>query len=258
MKLETRIHECLAEGRPAFGVFAMLCSPSSIELQVRNCRLDWLAVDLQHSSLSPGDSAHLLRALQSADPAVTAFARLPGQEKFWIEQSLDTGYMGLIVPQVESADQARALVMASYYPPRGERSYAGSVRATLYDDYFANFNDRLVLLPQIESKAGLENCEAIIQEPGISGALLGPGDLSMSCGWPMSDQWSHPPFRDAVKRVADACNEAGKIAATLMGGAGPIRQAREAGYQVIGIGGDSVFIRTDMARQLKELIDSAP
>ena len=256
MKLETRIHECLAEGRPAFGAFATLSSPSAIELLVGYCRLDWMGIDLQHSSLSPFDSAHLLRALQSADPAVTAFARLPGQEKFWIEQSLDTGYMGLIVPQVESADQARALVKASYYPPRGERSYAGSVRASLYDDYFANFNDRLVLLPQIESKAGLENCEAIIQEPGISGALLGPGDLSMSCGWPMTNQWSHPPFRDAVKRVAAVCTEAGKIPATLMGGEDQIRQAREAGYQMLGIGGDSVFIRTDMARQIKELIES--
>jgi 4-hydroxy-2-oxoheptanedioate aldolase len=94
--------------------------------------------------------------------------------------------------------------------------------------------------------AGLENCEAIINEPGIHGVLLGPGDLSFSHGWPMSDMWSRAPFREAVTRVADACTAAGKVAATLMGG-DDAKRALDAGYRMVGLAADAVAIRSAMA-----------
>lgn len=256
MQLETRLHHCLAADRPAFGSTAMLTSAEAVELIARHANLDWMMFEMQHLALDVLQVVHRLRALQAADPTITPFARLPSGDHVWIEQTLDAGFTGLIIPQVESAEQARAIASAGHYPPTGSRSWAGSVRAlTIYDNYQAGIDEHLILLPQIESVAGLENCEAIINEPGIHGVLLGPGDLSLSHGWPMNDMWSRTPFCEAVKRVADACTAAGKIAATLMTG-DDAKRAIDAGYRMIGVSGDAVVIRSSMATNINSEIAS--
>ena len=245
MRLTTRLHRCLAEGRTAVGVFASLNSPAAVELLANGTELDFLAVDQQHSNASGSDSGHMLRALQAADPEVTALARIPDHGKYWIEQSLDAGCVGIIVPITESAQQAAALVQKAYYPPIGARSAAGSIRASLYDDYLGRINEHLMLLPQIESADGLAKVEEIVAVEGVSGVLLGPGDLSLSCGWPADTLWSHAPYLAAVERTVAACRAHGKVSAILTGGDG-IYRARDMGFAMIGITGDAVHIRTEM------------
>ena len=255
MQLETRLHRCLATNRPAFGSTAMLSSAEAIELIARHADLDWMMFEMQHLALDVLQVVHRLRALQAADATVTPIARLPSQDHFWIEQTLDAGFTGLIIPQVESAEQARAIAATAHYPPTGSRSWAGSVRArVVYDNYDDTFDEHLILLPQIESVAGLENCEAIINEPGIHGVLLGPGDLSISHGWPMNDMWLRAPFREAVTRVGDACAAAGKVAATLMSG-DDAKRAIDAGYRMLGIAADAVTIRSTMASSFNSEIE---
>jgi len=251
MKLTTRLHECLAEGRVAVGTFAALNSPEAVELLANGTELDFMGTDLQHGGISGRDSAHLIRALQAADPRVTPLVRLPNHEKYWIEQSLDAGYVGLIAPITESADQAEALVQRAYFPPVGARSMAGSIRASLYEDYFDTINDRLLLLPQVESAPGLAHVDEIVGVEGVSGVLLGPGDLSLSCGWAGEDLWSHPPFLEAAERVAAACRSRDRHAAILTGGNG-IYAARDMGYNIIGIGSDAVHVRIGMTEDVRD------
>ena len=251
MKLETRVHKRLAAGQTVFGGWFVLNSPFAVEIVANGSDLDYLCVDAQHAAVDFTDSIHMLRAMQAAAPDITPFIRLPTQDKHWIEQSLDAGYVGLIVPLVESAQEAEALVSAAFYPPKGARSQAGTIRSWLYDDYFSSINDRLILLPQIESKTGLEHCEEIVNVPGVSGVLLGPGDLSLSCGWAGKDLWSHQPFLDAVSRVVEACRKADKIPATLTVGLEGARRVREAGFDHIGFAHDGVNLRIDMAPSVK-------
>jgi 2-dehydro-3-deoxyglucarate aldolase/4-hydroxy-2-oxoheptanedioate aldolase len=214
--------------------------------------LDFFATDLQHAPVDAQDSASILRAVQAVNADITPMVRLPDHSVYRIQQSLDIGYMGMIVPLVESASQAEALVRAAYYPPRGDRSFAGSIRAYLYGMEPGVANDRTILLPQIESAKGLENAEEIIAVDGVTGILLGPEDLSLSCGWRGLDLWSHPPFLEAVERVVSLCRQYGKVSSILTAAS---EEARNAGFQVIGFGGDIAMVRLDLVALVNERLN---
>ena len=245
----TRLHQCLAESRLGVGMFFGLNAPALAELIVHGTDLDFFVTELQHAPVSAADSTHVLRAVQAADPTVTPMVRLPDHSTYWIQQSLDAGYAGLIAPLVESAAHAEALVQAAYFPPVGGRSSAGSIRASMYGMEPDAANDRMILLPQIESRRGLERAEEIVAVEGVTGVLLGPEDLSLSCGWRGEDLWSFPPFLDAVGGVLDCCRAHGKVAAILTAG---FNQAREAGFDIVGFAGDQALARLDLAAIINE------
>lgn len=252
MNLTTRVHTCLAEGRPAFGGWCMLNSPQATELLAGMVDFDFVGIDRQHAPIGVADACHHIRAMQAASPQTTPFLRIPTHDKYGIEQALDAGYTGLIVPLVESADQARALARAAYYPPKGARSLAGTTRGCLYENYAEQINDHVILLPQTESREGLEHCEEIVNVPGVSGLLIGPGDLSLSCGWSGKDSWNHKPFTDAVSRVVSACKEAGKVSAIIICGLEAASNALDAGINLIAFASDGIDLRVTtlpLARQ---------
>lgn len=246
MKFASRLHERLAAGSVALGTTTIVNSPAMLELFADRADIDFVVTDIQHGAVDAGYSVHLLRALQAANPQITPLARVPDHHRYWIAQSLDAGYQGLIVPLTESAEQAEKLVRRTYYPPMGARSKAGSIRAVMYEEYFDTINDRLLLLPQIESAQGLEHVEEIVAVDGVSGVLLGPCDLSLDIGWRQDTLWDQEPFLAAAQRVATACNDRGKIAAVLVGGKGPLI-ARDMGYRIIGFTGDGAGTRTTYA-----------
>ncbi len=243
MQSLTRTQQCLRDSKVATGIFMCANSPSLAELVVRGVDVDFVAVELQHAAVSAEDSVHLLRAMEAVDPTKTPFVRLPNHDVYWIQQSLDAGYEGLIVPLCESAEQAEALVQAAYFPPRGARSMAGSIRASLRGLDPVSTDERTILLPQIESRKGLEQTERILDVDGVTGVLLGPEDLSLSCAWKRGNPWSHEPFLDAVARVVGACHERNKAAAILTGGH---VEARRAGFDIIGFGSDIAYARVNM------------
>ena len=243
MEFVTRLHRCLESGKQAGGMFFGLNCPAAAELIVNGTELDFMAVELQHAPVSAADSVHVLRAVQAADPLVTPLVRLPSHDVYWIQQSLDAGYAGLIAPLVESADQARQLVKAAYFPPKGDRSIAMSVRMSLYGQKLDTFNERMVLLPQIESAKGLEHVEEIVAVEGVTGVFLGPADLSLSYGWDSQGLWSQKPFLDAAQRVLAACRKQNKPAAVLTG---EMVRARELGFDIIGFAAELALVRVDM------------
>lgn len=234
-------------------MFMALNSPAVAELIAAGADLDFLATDLQHAAVSAGESAAILRAMQAVNPDATPMVRLPDHSVYWIQQSLDIGYMGLVVPLVESAEQATALVRATYFPPEGDRSFAASVRRHLHGDEPGRANERTILLPQIESAEGLKNAEEIIATKGVSGVLFGPEDLSLSCGWRGQDLWSYQPFLEAAKHVVELCRKHNKIPSILTGA---FEEARDTGFQVIGLGGDIAMVRVDLVALINERVDS--
>ncbi|MAE65720.1 MAG: hypothetical protein CMJ18_15735 [Phycisphaeraceae bacterium] len=249
MHHETRLHRCIATGTTAAGFFTGLSSPSLVDLLARGTTLDFLAVELQHAPIDPAMCGNLLRAMQAADPDVTPMVRLPDHSVYWIQQSLDAGYTGLIAPLTESADQARQLVRAAYFPPVGARSFAGSVRTSMYGIKPDQANESTILLPQIESARGLEHVDEILAVDGVSGVLFGPEDLSLDCGWHGIDFWTHPPFLAAIERVLSACRTHNKLATILTGA--PLA-ARDAGFSIIGFGGDQAYIRNQLVANCNE------
>src|SRR5262249_50998090 len=143
--------------------------------------------------------------------------RVPATDYHFIAHALDVGAMGLVIPLVGTAEQARFAVECASYPPRGRR---GCAFALTHDDYrggdltakMRHANDNVLLIAQIETAEGLANVEAIAAVDGIDALWIGQFDLTTSLGIP--GQFDHPQFLDATRRIVAACHEHGK-AATL-------------------------------------------
>jgi 4-hydroxy-2-oxoheptanedioate aldolase len=142
--------------------------------------------------------------------------RVPWNDPGIIGRVLDAGALGVIIPMIETVDDARRAVEACLYPPAGRRSF-GPIRVGLRDGtgYFDGANERVAVIPMIETRAALEAVDAIVGLPGVDAAFVGPYDLSVALGLPPGDNDGKPAFDAAMAKVAAAARRAGKAAAVL-------------------------------------------
>jgi len=172
---------------------------------------DWLAVDMEHSSLGIRDALEIVRIIDLC--GVTPLVRLSVNDSTLIKRVLDGGAQGVIVPLVNTIGDAERAVSACRYPPVGQRG-VGLARAQLFgegfDEYFADNNDKVVVIVQIEHKDAVENIADILNVDGVDGLIIGPYDLSASLGIP--GQFDHPRLKESLDRVLSAAQKAGKPA----------------------------------------------
>jgi 4-hydroxy-2-oxoheptanedioate aldolase len=240
----------MLRGEPALGYSAKLGSPVAAEF-LSNCGVDFVMIDGQHGSWG-ADS--LIQGLQAvcAGPAMP-FARVAYNSFTLIGQLLDAGALGVIVPMVDTLEQARAVAKACRYPPVAERSF-GFGRALAYgDDYTDCINDELFVAVQIESALAVKNAEAILAVPGIDGCMIGPQDLALSLGF-------HPreiPKRDeharALERVVQACRNTGKIPGIDVGAPDTAAQRVQQGFRFVPMGSDVRFLNGATIAGLKQV-----
>jgi 4-hydroxy-2-oxoheptanedioate aldolase len=152
------------------GLWLTFLSPFGLEV-AGECGADWIGIDVQHGDLDVPDVAPLARV-----SPVPVLVRLASHDGAQLARALDAGVDGVIVPAVESAGQAEDLVRAAYFPPQGRRSQ-GLARVTLLGP-----RDQPLLLPQIETRAGLDHLDDILGVDGVDGTFLGPYDLALSLG----------------------------------------------------------------------------
>ena len=164
--------EMRAGAAPRRGLWLTFLSPFGLEL-AGGCGAEWIGIDIQHGDLDIGDVAPLARV-----SPVPVLVRLASHDEAQLARVLDAGVDGVIVPAVESAAQAEALVRAAYFPPRGRRS-AGLARVSLLGR-----RDQPLLLPMVETRAGLDHLDDILGVDGVDGIFLGPYDLALSLGQP--------------------------------------------------------------------------
>ncbi|CAN5475671.1 4-hydroxy-2-oxoheptanedioate aldolase [soil metagenome] len=230
--------------RVQLGLFLGLASPFSAEICATS-GADWLLIDGEHG---PNDLQTIAAQLQAiaAHPPTHAIARVPygfGDEgTSLIKQYLDLGVQTIMVPMVETAEQAGALVRAMRYPPEGVRGASVS-RASLWRqsvDYAREANDNVCLLVQIESLEGIRNLESIAVTEGVDGVFIGPGDLAADMGYAGNSgaPQVREVVRDAIKRVI-AC---GKAAGTMSMNEVFAREYLDAGVTFISVGFDASLL----------------
>jgi 4-hydroxy-2-oxoheptanedioate aldolase len=190
----------LRDGRRQIGLWQVLASPITAEI-CAGAGFDWLLFDGEHG---PNDIPSLLAQLQAvAAYPVHPIARLPSGETWLIKQYLDIGFQTLLIPFVESAEQAAELVRAVRYPPEGVRGVAaGIVRASRWGripDYLDRASEEVCMLVQIETAAGLANLDAIANVEGVDGVFIGPADLAASLGYR-----GRPGSAEMVERIEAA------------------------------------------------------
>lgn len=178
MHLKTR----LRDRKRTLAVWLELASPAAAEVLV-HAGFTHLIIDNEHSPASLETTAHMLRAIEAAGGE--AILRVPANDPTYLKRVLELGACNILIPMVESASAARLALDACRYPPRGRRGFASEIRAARYGteaDYPNRAHERLCLIVQIESRAGVDNAEAIAAVDGIDCLFVGPYDLSGSYG----------------------------------------------------------------------------
>lgn len=204
---------------------------------------DWLLIDGEHA---PNTVPAILAQLQAVAPYDSApVVRTVNHDPSLIKQLLDIGAQTLMVPMVESADQAAALVRAMRYPPHGMRGVGGGlVRATRWDgveDYLAHAHEELCLIVQVESPRGIENVEAIAATEGVDAVFVGPADLSVGMGHPGNP--GHPDVQASIAHAINAVQAVGKPVGILAPVEADARRYQSMGCQFIAVGIDISLLR---------------
>lgn len=233
--------KALAERRPQIGLWQGLASAYSAEI-CAGAGFDWLLIDGEHA---PNDLNSVLQQAQAiaAYPGTHAVARIPmghghvGQ--MLIKQYLDLGIQTLLVPLVDTPEQAREIVRCMRYPPQGVRGMGGAraSRWGRYPNYPTEANGQVCLLVQAETQQAMDNLDAIAAVEGVDGVFIGPADLSASMGH--VGNAAHPEVQAAIEDGIDRINRAGKAAGILTPAEPQARRYLELGALFVAVGLDN-------------------
>ena len=201
-------------GQPKMGSFMNTGSPIAVELAAQ-AGLDWMTLDLEHGM---GSWDRVLQQLIAvAGHSTFPVIRLPFIRQEYFKKAFDMGAMGVMVPYLETAEQAAEVVQFTRYPPRGIRGVATSNRGAQFGGRFTEWLERsheaTLVIVQIESREALDNLDRIAATEGVDVLFVGPLDLSVSLGVPQ--QWDHPDFLAAKAAVVAAAKKHGKAAGIL-------------------------------------------
>lgn len=229
--------EKIRSDAPCFGTWLSSGSPTVTELAAR-CGFDWLLFDMEHGCLSEADLLANLRAAGGRD--VVLVVRVPTHESGLIGRALDWGADAIMVPHVESAEEARDLVAAMCYPPRGRRGYSRSVRAFSYGLREPGAHPMPSLFVQIESVEGVANVEEIASVDGVDVLFVGPADLGLS----LSHHSSAPCYEDALSKVVHAARSHGICSGILLRKHNDVGPRLKEGFTKIAVDSDLSILRS--------------
>ena len=172
------VKQKLQRGEPSFGTWLSLGDLYATRVLAR-LGFDWLTLDIEHSAIDWSRATTIFAAV--ADAGCVPLARVPEGSHHYIKRVLDAGAWGIVVPMVDTVEQARTAIAAAKYPPVGNRSVGGGMHSMNFGatagDYYAGANDEILVVLQTESPQGVENAEAIYSLPGCDAIFIGPNDL---------------------------------------------------------------------------------
>lgn len=253
---KNRFKQGLRDGRWQVGLFLGLCNPVSAEI-LAGAGFDWLLIDAEHA---PNDAASVLAQLQAmAAYPVPVGVRPNSHDPNLIKQYLDVGAQTILVPMVDDAAQAEALVRAVRYPPVGIRGVAASiVRASRWSgikDYVAHADAETCLVVQVETRRGLENLDQIAAVEGVDAIFIGPADLAASLGH-LGDS-GHPEVRIAIEEALRRIAASGKSAGIFVTDPALAEKYRQLGTRFVAIGGDTSLLRNAALKLAAAFRDNA-
>lgn len=252
------LKERLVRGYSGVGCWLNLYSPLGAEI-VAQAGYHCVLIDMEHGPGSVLDALQLMQAVKGEN--CTPLVRVPVNEPVVIKRVLDAGAQGLLIPAVNSRDEAEAAVAACHYPPDGVRGVAPTVvRASRYgaewQDYAARANDEILIMCQVESAAAVEAVGEIVETVGLDMIFIGPFDLSASLGY--LGEPDHPEVRSCIDEVESAAKAAGK----LLGGIPTTERSAEAllaaGYDLVMADADFALLRDGARSSVERLKQSLP
>ena len=242
------LKEAWAEGRTAFGLWMTV--PGSVGAEIfAGAGVDYVCVDQQHGVIDYDSMVPMFQAIRGGGAA--PITRVLSNDPFLIMKALDAGAWAVIVPLVNSAEDAARAVSACRYPPRGMRSF-GPVRAAnvIGSRDPEELGGEVVCLVMVETREALGRVEEIAATPGLDGIYIGPSDLALSLGLPPTLEVAEDEHAEAVRRISEACHERG-IAAGIHCPSGEwARRHAEAGFDLVTVATDAPLLRGAALREL--------
>lgn len=239
----------LMQGEAVIGIGLGLGSPLAGEL-LSLAGFDFILVDNQHGAWDDNSSMAAFRSI-CYGPA-TPMIRVQKNDYYVIGRALDRGALGIIVPMVNTADEARQAARAVRFPPQGERSIGPFGTAFLGEDYVSRINDEVYLAVQIETAQAAANAEEILSVEGVDGCWCGPGDMGLSMGLRPGSPEEQPELEAALMGVLEACHKTGKVPG-LACVPGNARYWLDKGFRFVTIGGEGSLLRSAAQQVLASL-----
>lgn len=200
----------------------------------------WLTVDLEHSPIDWSEASMLFGAI--ADAGCVPLARVPRGDHDHIKRVLDAGAFGIVVPMVDTVEQARDAIAAAKYPPQGTRSVGGTLHALNFaassGDYYKHANDEILVVLQTESPRGVENAEEIYSLPGVDAIFVGPNDLTAQMRGPDGIDPSPEELEAMLQRVLATGKKVGTPVGLHLQSVESVQQRIAEGWQFIALGSD--------------------
>ncbi len=245
--------ERIAAGQTLLGAGIFCPSPEMIDWCA--CGMDWIWLEAQHTHADWMTLTHCVRSGHALN--VPTLVRTWTHDLGTIERLLDTGAEGIIIPLVDTAEQAERIVSHCFYPPVGTRSF-GSLQTERIEPDTDEWNKRIVTMVQIETPEAVENAEAIAQVPGVDVLNIGVRDLALRQNIPWQVDSEYATLSDQIKRVVAAGKKAGKAACVLAQTPTSLAHAIKEGYQLIcaGMDADHLYDAYQGMRKALEKIES--
>jgi len=242
--------EKLNGGKVSIGTLITLNSPEVAEI-FSSCGFDWLFIDMEHGTISISSAQHIIQSMLNECSAVV---RIPENSSVWIKKALDIGSDGIIIPLVNTEEDARCAVNSAKYPPLGSRS-VGIARAQGYGmnfiEYIKSANNSVALIIQIEHIKAVENLDAILSVDGIDGVLIGPYDLSGSMN--KLGEITDDDVQATIKKIKEACQKHSVPYGIFVMNADEARKKVDEGYNFIAVGIDTIFLGSSAKESLEKI-----
>ena len=252
---KNEVRQSIKEGKPTVGSWINLSSPIIAET-LAHAGFDWLVVDAEHSCIDMEAIQQCFVAISTTD--TVPMVRVPWNDHVMIKRVLDAGAYGVVIPMVNSREEAQRAVDACRFPPEGKRS-SGYGRADLYagKDYKAKANEEILVVVQIEHIDAVEHIDEIFSVEGIDAYFIGPGDLALSMGIPIvfGDN-PDPDFQKAISKIVEAGKKHNIPGGFHVASAEDVNKKIADGYKFIALGTDSFFMtktaRVELGKVVKE------
>jgi 4-hydroxy-2-oxoheptanedioate aldolase len=248
-----RLRELWDSGMPTLGGWCSIPSGFGAEL-LGHCGFDWVCIDTQHGIIGYDQMIPMLQGLSIT--GTPAFVRVSWNSPAEIMKALDAGAQGLIVPMVNSRDEAVKAVRACRYAPEGIRSY-GPTRAALGRPEYNpdSANREIICAVMVETAEALANLDEIITTPGVDAIFVGPNDLAVASGLPPSFSVQDAQRREQIEDILRACSRHGVTAGIFCGSVEMTVHWRESGFRMLTVASDAILLRQAAEQVLKELRD---
>ena len=247
------VRQRLQAGEPSLGTWLALPSPEAAEY-VATLGFDWLTVDSEHNPIDIRTQSLMFGAIAAS--GVAPLVRIPWNSGENIKRVLDAGAWGIVVPMVNSREEAEAAVTAAHYPPKGQRSVGGGLTAVRFGttggEYLRNAADQILVVLQIEHIDGVERADEILSVPGVDACFIGPNDLaaSMGIGVGVPLESDDPRLNEAIQHIREACVRNDVAPGIHTSGAAGAKQRIAEGFQFLALASELRYTLSGLREDL--------